>query len=160
MSNKTLTIGLLITVVIAVGGYFFPQMKGLFGSVGTRFPNGLAVGTTATVTQNKITIGNSGTAVGNLLFGTCNLLGMDVSQAASTTASYDCAVTGATAASIVLAQLSTTTQNTSVLNWAVTSAKGSTTADYITLRVSNLAGTALVPSASAVGSSTNYFIIR
>lgn len=162
MYNKSLIIGLLITVVIAIGGYYFPQVQKALGVVGTRFPNGLAVGSTASVTQNKMTIGNSGTAIGNFLFGTCNLLGADMTQAASSTKSYDCAVTGATSASIVFAQLSTTTGEFALGNqlWDIVSAKGSTTADFITVRLFNGTNASTIPSAANVGSSTNYLIIR
>lgn len=33
MSNKNLTIGVVIAILIAVGGYFFPQVHALFGGI-------------------------------------------------------------------------------------------------------------------------------
>ena len=33
MTNKSLTIGLIVVAIIAIGGYFFPQVKGAFGNV-------------------------------------------------------------------------------------------------------------------------------
>lgn len=42
MSNKKLTIGLLITLVIAIGGLFFPKIQKGFGAIS----NGVDVGTT------------------------------------------------------------------------------------------------------------------
>lgn len=53
MNNKNLTIGLVIAIIIAVGGYLFPQVKlgvtGVLGALGTRFPNGLSADTTSPV---------------------------------------------------------------------------------------------------------------
>lgn len=167
MSNKFLSIGLLITLVIAIGAYSFPAatvtVLDKLGAVGTRFPNGLAVGTTADVTKNKLTIGNSGTAVGNYLFGSCAIIGAQVAQAATTTASYDCAVTGATSADIVLAQFASTTVSGgsgSAINWLITGAKGSTTAGFLTFTIANLGDGSRVLAATNIGSTTNYMLAR
>lgn len=160
-SNLTLWVALIAVAIIAVGGYFFPQIQTVLGSVGTRFPNGLAVGTTASVTQNKMTIGNTGTAIGNYQFGSCTLIGTDVSQAASTTVPYDCAVTGATSASIVFGLISTSTSRATggVQSWIISGAKASTTAGYVTFMLTNN-GSAVAPSVTSVGSSTSYILIN
>lgn len=48
--NKTVVYGgILIAIVIAVGGYFFPQIQTAFGASGTRFPNGISADTTSPV---------------------------------------------------------------------------------------------------------------
>lgn len=50
----------LIAIVIALGGYFFPQFPqkvvSTLGEIGTRFPNGLAVGPTSIVVPQPGTI--------------------------------------------------------------------------------------------------------
>ena len=54
MNNKIFWVGILIAIVIAVGGYFFPGGKvvqivqDVVGAAGTRFPNGLTIGTSGT----------------------------------------------------------------------------------------------------------------
>ena len=51
------TVGIIaIFILVLVGG----DQSGPLGAVGTRFPNGLSVGSTASTTQNKLTIGNTG----------------------------------------------------------------------------------------------------
>ena len=94
MNTKLVGALLVAILLIAIGGYFFPAFPASLGIVGTRFPNGLAVGTTAAVTQNKITIGNSGTAVGTANFGTCHIFlgagGGTYVLAASSTVKLDC----------------------------------------------------------------------
>jgi hypothetical protein len=152
-TNKKLWVALIVVAIIAIGGYFFPQVKGLLGAVtpGTRFPHGITIGLP----------GNSPTNLGDVKVGSCSLLGADVSQAATTTASYDCAVTGVISTDLVTSfMLSTSTQNTSLLNWSVMGARASTTAGFITVRLTNLTGTAATPSVTAVGSSTVYTVVK
>lgn len=161
-NNNGLWVGLIAVAILALGGYFFPQIQTLAGSVGTRFPHGLAVGTTASVTDGKLTVGNSGSALGNVIFGNCTLTVQTGTIAASTTAPYDCAVTGATAASTVLAALSTTTAYgaTQVSGFYAVSAKASTTAGFITVLLFNGTGTANNPSTAGYASSTNYLVMN
>lgn len=118
-------------------------------------------------TSADLTVGDSSaTTVSELIKGTCALLGMDVSQTATTTSSYDCAVTGVVSGDTVVAQFasSSPTQNLPVAlgaGWFITSSKASSTAGFITVRVVNLAGSALVPSANtSIGSSTAYIVLR
>ncbi len=161
MTNlKLIWAGITVAIVIAIGGYFYPVVQQLAGSVGSRFPNGLAVGSSASVTQNKLTIGNSGTALGNVISTTCNLIGTDASQAASSTLPYDCAVTGVTSSFNAWAQLGTSTPRSGGGSyWEITSAKASTTAGYVTVLLYN-GGAAATPSLSNIGSSTKIIAIQ
>lgn len=156
--------GVLVAIVIAIGAYFFPQQAQeavqLAGSVGTRFPNGLAVGSTASVTQNKLTIGNSGTALGNVISANCALIGTDVSQAASSTVPYDCAVTNVTSSFRTWAQIATSTPFKTLGGWDIVASKASTTAGYVTVLLSNNTEAAAVPSVTGVGSSTSVWAVQ
>lgn len=171
MNIKNILVSALVALVVslsvvAVVGSIKPATIDILGAVGTRFPNGLAVGTTATVTQNKLTIGNSGTAIGNFLFGTSALIGADVTQAASTTVAYDMAVTGALSGDVVISQFASSTPfvdeagNTNSLGWVITSSKASSTAGYVTVLVANLTGSEAVLSATNIGSTTSYHLVR
>ena len=84
MTNKNLTIGLVIAMIIAVGGYFFPQIQTSLGG-GTRFLNGISAdstspsagqvrGTTLTTTGastlgGTVTVTTSNTATSTLIVG-------------------------------------------------------------------------------------------
>lgn len=163
MSNKTLTIGVLVAIVIAIGGYFFPQIQSAFGSVGTRFPNGLAVGTTATVTQNKLTIGNSGTAIGDAIYGTCALTVPPWANIPATTSKpFDCAVTGVVSTAVVIAQIATTTASpyTTFGGWSIEGADASSTAGFITVVLRNGTGAVSNPSQFSFASTTAYQIFQ
>lgn len=89
----------------------------------------------------------------------CNLIGTDVSLAASSTAAYDCAVTGITSSFNVVAMLASTTPRGGSSSWEITGAKASTTAGYATVLLTNN-GPAQVPSLTAVGSSTVIWAFR
>ena len=106
-----------------------------------------------------VQLGNDGTPIAELITGTCNLTGMDGSHAATTTKAYDCAVTGVQTGDIVFVGQATTTPTTNY-GWRVMGANASSTNGFITVHVLNLTGGAATPSASAVGSSTPYLIIR
>src|SRR3990167_10164196 len=83
---------------------------------------GLAVGTTTTVTR-----------ITGLIAGTCNLIGSDAVLAATTSKAYDCSVTGLTNQYKILAQLaSTTVATTTSIGWEIMSADASTTDGYAT----------------------------
>lgn len=115
----------------------------------TYFQDGIVV-SGATSTVNALTLGSSGTALAQIVKGTCNLVGGSI--AATSSAPADCAVTGVKSGDIVLATLATST------NGVITGARASSTDGYITVRVFNLTGAA--SSVSALGSSTAYFILR
>lgn len=165
MTNKSLTVGLIAVAIIAIGGYFFPQIQSLVGSVGTRFPNGLAVGTTATVTQNKITIGNSGTALGNVLFGTCNAQQKSTgSFAATTSAQFYCAVTGAASGDNVQVMLpagagTNADGAASITGGFVVVSASATSSNFIQFTLDNFTGAATSSFAQAT-TSVQYTIFR
>lgn len=155
--------GILIAIVIAIGGLFFPKASQILGVVGTRFPNGISIGTTA-ATSGSLTVGNTGTAMAKIISTTCNLgtLGassIDSSHAASTTKSYDCAVTGAVSGDRVIAQLASSTPVGNQGGWMIEASKASTTAGYVSVLLRNN-GLAAVPSVTSVGSSTVILIVR
>ena len=125
--------------------------------------------TTALLTSTgTFTVGASGTAVSQVIKGSCALTGMDVSQTATTTSPYDCAVTGVVAGDIVIAQFATSSvavnQSFSGDNntgWIIHSVVASTTSGYITVRVANWTGGSVAPSSvTRMGSSTQYIILR
>ncbi len=156
-----------ILAVVAIGLAIFAVLNAgpSFGSVGTRFPNGLAVGTTATVTQNKLTIGNSGTALGNVIYGTGTGFPLIVTsqaaytQAASTTQPYDIAVAGLVAGCTVNVTYATSTATLIGAQWPILGVKASTTAAFATVVIANYTGTAANPSVTGIASSTNVVAI-
>ena len=103
-------------------------------------------------------VGTNGSTIAELKATTCDLIGTDASHAASTTIPYDCAITGIASGDVVIAQLATTTSALSGTYWDIVAAKASTTAGYITVLLYNN-GASAVPSATAVGSSTNALYI-
>lgn len=145
----------LIAIVIAIGFGVANQMalSNLASSVG-----GI---TTGTAFQHGIQVGGAGgTAVGtpatnlaNLVANSCNLIGTDSSQAASSTIAYDCAVTGVTSSFKTLAQLASSTIVGGQSYWEIVGSKASTTAGYVTVLLRN-GGGAATPSVTSVGSST------
>jgi hypothetical protein len=142
-------------VALGLGGFLIVQNGQNLGGAAyealtKQFGNG---------SQGGIIVGN-GTQLLQVLKGTCNLVGADVSQAATTSAPYDCAVSGVQSGDLVIAQLGTTTQNASSLRWNIEAAVASSTSGYITLRLSNGTGASAKPSVTSVGSSTQYVIIR
>lgn len=151
MTNKSLSIGLLITLVIAIYGVFSPKSstsQPLFGGV-TNYDE---------VDATAIKVGGStGTRVGPIIVGTCTLTS-NASIAATSTGTGTCATTGTLAGDIVVVSLATTTTN---LN-AQYSLIGTVAAtDSTTVRLLNLTGVAAVPAAtSGFGSSTQYQVFR
>lgn len=157
--TKTALVVALIAIVIAVSGHFFPQAQELLGASGTRFPNGIAVGTGASVsTAGTLVIGANGSSISEFKATTCNLIGTDASQPASTTVAYDCAVTGIASGDVVMAILASSTPRFGQ-GWDIKAAIASTTAGFLTVLLSNETGTAAVPSATSVGSSTNVWYL-
>jgi len=71
MTNKSLTIGLIVIAIIAIGGYFFPQVKGAFGTAATDIQNTTLSG----LSIPQLFIGNGSTAgsIGQTVStGSCN----------------------------------------------------------------------------------------
>ena len=175
MKNKTLWVALIVVAIIAIIGLFTPIAKDFLGAVGSRFQNGLAVGTTTVVTQEKLTIGNQGTAVGNLLFGNCNIFASTTAArtiSATTTATYDCqsaqplgtflsvgtAISGILYGDKVFLTQPTTTPTTAE-GVNLLSAEASTTAGFIRVRFFNGTGADLVAATSTLNNWA-YLIIR
>lgn len=104
--------------------------------------------------------GTNGSRIDLLIGTTCNLSNADASVAATSTGYVYCTgVTGLTAGDPVQVLLSTTTANATFGGWSVFSAKASTTAGAIDIRLYNGTGAAAVPSATAVGSTTNIWAV-
>lgn len=163
-SSKTAFYLVLVAIVIAIGGYFFPAIQHLAGEVGTRFPNGLSVGNSTTVpggvapTQGKLTIGLTGTPLGQVMASTCALIANSYTVAASSTVPMDCAVTNALSTDLVFAQFATSTQ-IGQGGWAVRGSSASSTNGFITITVVNSTGASnLIPA--SVASTTKYIILR
>ena len=145
----------------------------MFGAVGSRFPNGLGVGSaTMQIGVNKfqasstalftgpVIIGPDGGTLNELKGTTCNLLNADTSIAASSTGyAYCTGITGLASGDVVLTQLSSTTPVTSRGGWSIQAAKASTTAGAIDIMIFNAEDRARIPSAFGVGSSTNIWYI-
>lgn len=114
----------------------------------------------------SLKVASNGTKITKFITGSCTSFtantvgnGDGITQAASTTKNYDCAVTGVVSGDKVFAQFATSTPGT-VNGWSIVGAKASTTSGYITLLISNLTGASRVPSGSGVGSSTSYWIVK
>lgn len=154
MDNAKIALGVaLVAVVIAIGGYFYPQVSHLAGEIGTRMQHGLSVGYTSAApggvapTDGKLTVGINGTPLGTVNFGKCAILAYATTIAASTTATVDCSttgriggtLTGITSTDNVMA-MATTSLSTTYLGVRIVSANASTTAGYITLKIWNGTG--------------------
>jgi len=124
-------------------------------------------------TLGSAKIGSSGSTLSQVVKGSCVLTNygvsgssIDASHAASTTVLYQCAadaagtaITGLVSGDTTFVQFATST--TGIVNgWSIVASSASTTDGYINVLVSNFTGTARVPSASGVGSSTTYIVIH
>lgn len=99
----------------------------------------------------------TGTAVTQILKGTCSLVS-DTSIAATSTGTGTCAISGLVAGDKVFVSLATTTTKMAA-QWAVIGTVAGT--DSATVRLLNQTGTAAVPSATnGFGSSTQYWVVR
>lgn len=108
-------------------------------------------------TQGSLQIGASGTSIPKIIEGTCPLIGVNANITASTTVSFDCAVTGAASGDVVFAMFATTSPTTAGPGWEVTRASASTTAGFITLNITNGTGASAYPPAS-IASTTQYLV--
>lgn len=155
MSNNSI-VGVVAGLILIVGG--------LVGYVGYKAGSGYTPEPGANVTgqihrqleqfTQGVVLGPNGGTIGEMRAVQCDLIA-NVSITASTSAPVDCAVTGVASGDAVFAQLSTTSQNATNRQWLITSAKASSTAGYVTVMLWNGTGANAVPSATAVGSSTN-----
>lgn len=158
--NKLLALGVVVAIVIAIVGLFTPFRQAVqqaYGTItnGTNFKHGLSVG-------NTTVLGIDPTNFSKILAGTCTLIVQATAQTASTSAPYDCAVTGVVAGDVVNpGGFSTTTATAAWGNtpgWIIVGAKASTTSGFITFMVANQTGTASSLSTTGLASSTNYTI--
>lgn len=146
-------IGVVVAIVIAIIGCFLPILPEggtVAGAIttGTNFKFGISVG-------NPTVIGANPTNFKKILGGTCSLIANSFTVGASTTVPMDCAITGVLSTDKVFAQFATS----SVVGngWEVQASSASSTAGFITLRVSNFSGASNVIPAS-IASTTQYFL--
>jgi len=168
--NKNAGAVALIAMVIAIGGYFYPQISG-----------SIKVGTVSGET-NYSSVGAAGLKLGpncgdsfsssgcqkiaqEKFFGpvtaaaSCQLITVGATVAASSTAAFDCPVTGVLSGDAVFAEQSTTTPSGTAQTWQVLGASASTTAGFVTLTVYNPTSVAAtVPL--YIASSTQLLILR
>lgn len=149
-SEKKLWVALIAVAIIAIGGYWYPQVEKLAGSIttGTNFKYGISVGNTAS-------LGVVPTNFSKIFGGTCSLIAPVYTVTASSTVAMDCAITGAVSTDLVDAWFATSTATGA--GWSVVGSSASSTAGFITLRVVNNTGTnAIIPA--SIASSTDYWI--
>lgn len=159
-------VGILIAIVIAIGFGAANQIaihslagSTSFGAIGTRFPDGVSVGTTVAATKNKLTVGSSGNAIAQYMFGTCNLTVAGTFTVTATTSKvFSCAATGVASGDNVVISPATSTQ--AYGDWVMTGAIASTTASNdIEVTFLNLTGgNAVIPAGLA--SSTKWRAMR
>lgn len=141
----------IVALIVAVGGNS-QSSGGVFGGIGTRFPNGIAVGSGASVsTAGTLNIGSSGSGLTFIKATTCDLTG-NGAIAASSSVSVECAVTGVVSGDLAFMTLATSSLGT------ISGARASTTAGSVTARLFNWTGAA--SSVTALGTSTAVLIFR
>lgn len=168
-SNKNLWVALIVVAIIAIGGLFYPHVQqtvstfvGGVTNYDTIGSSGLQLGSGCNDSNNTCT----GTTFTGFVGASCDLIGTNASQAASTTVAYDCAVTNMTSSFKTVAQLATSTPTVGgsgavgSLGWAIVASKASTTSGFVTVMLANLTGIARVPSATNVGSSTTVWAFK
>lgn len=176
MDKIRLSVGLsLVAIIIAIGGYSFPEVKEFVGATGTRFPNGLSTNTTSPAVGQLLTttlqVSSTGTSVAGLNHGTCYIAPYAATIAASTTVAVDCqgtalwsqngtsALTGVALNDFVQVQLSTTTAAIAPhLGISLIGASASTTAGHIQLHISNGTGATFTWPTAGQATGTASFI--
>ena len=163
--NKKIYLGLALVALIAIGGYFYPQIQNRLGVAGETNYNsfgviGLKVGSNCGDSFSS-TAANGCKSTTHFIATTCDLIGVEATHAASTTKPYDCAVTGVTSSDVVTAQLATSTPSggleTGELGFSIVGAKASSTAGYITIFIANFGDSNSLGS-NKIGSSTAILI--
>lgn len=151
---KHIAAGLLGGIVVLLGFFAIPQDAPLGADEQTTITNPTYINSSGGEFDGSLKIGPNGSTVSELKLTSCDLSNANTSIAASSTGYVYCSVTGVASGDVVIAQLSTTTATTVFGGWSITSAKASTTAGMIDIRLKNDTGVAAVPSVGAVGSST------
>lgn len=151
----------LVAIVIAIGGYFYPQLGQLAGSLDSATTYGI-LGTGQIKVGSNCASGPKfsscgGTAINGISWATCSLISSNFVVTASTTAIMDCAVTGALSSDAVFAMFATSTA--SGAGWEILGASASTTAGFDTIAVTNGTGANAVIPAS-IASTTKVLNLR
>lgn len=166
---KNLWIGLIVVAIIAIGGYFFPQVSGLLGGT-TNYD-------TLSASALKIGVGCNdgfgtctGSTISSINAGNCTIWAGANTIAASTTQQVVCqsatdgtlasGLTGLTANSICQVNMASST-NTTSNGLVIGGVSASSTAGSIVVQVSNLTGTTFTWSAAASSSAKwNYYCVN
>lgn len=157
MTNKNLTIGLVVVAIVAIIGLFFPNAAAsVLGGVtnyDTISGTGLQIGSGCADSNSTCT----GTTMSQIYSGSCVLVS-NSSIAATSTGTGTCAISGLLAGDKVFVSIATTTTEIT-RQFAVLGAIAGT--DSATIRLANLTGAASTPgSISGFGSTTNYWVVR
>lgn len=166
MDKAKIALGVaLVALVVAAGGYFYPTVAKTaaqtFGEIGTRYPNGIWVGTIGSATREA-----------NLSMGPCYFAPSATTIAASTSIAVDCQATAGVAAAgesalagvlnndNIQITLSTTTARSGVGSsgsLVVGGASASSTPGYITVWLWNQTGTTYTWPTVGSASGTAYY---
>lgn len=112
MSNKTLSIGVLVAIVLAIGGFFFPQAKGAFGSTQSQ--------TDVTTTNYTTLSATNGISLGGIFVTPTR-------------------ITALTQATTTVCAIQSPNATTSIMSASILETVSSTTASTITLATSSTA---------------------
>lgn len=104
--------------------------------------------------------GTNGTRVGPIITGTCTPIVGAGTVAASSTAAFDCAVTGVVSGDYVQTQIATSSALLSTGTWEIVASAASSTSGFITEIWRNQTGAAANPSALSAASSTAYTVFH
>lgn len=170
----------LVAIVIAIGGYFFPQVQSaVYGTIGgpTNYyavgATNLKIGSSCDSEFKYATTGCLGSLVQRINEGTCYIQPYATTIAASSTAYVDCQATaavgnttgandvallGVTTGDHVVADLATSTASTVFGGLDVTGVSASTTPGYIQLLLSNQTGTTFTWPTTGTASGTASYI--
>lgn len=150
-SNTGLWVGILIAIVIATGSLslILHSSTANFGGV-TNYDE---------VDATAIKIGGTnGTRVGPIISKTCSLAANTFTIAATSTALFDCAVTGVVSGDNVFVQSATTTGAFGA-GWLVAGAIASSTSGFVSVSIYNGTGaSAVVPA--GIASSTRVLVFH
>lgn len=166
MTNLKLWIAMVVVAIIAITAHLHatPSPQASLGAscqTTTCLENGLWL------TSGSLTVGASGSDIGQILEGTCALIvpsGAGATITASTSAPFDCAVTGAQSGDNVIMTIATSTVSgkygTQLGQFMIVGAKASSTSGFITAMVYNATGGNASPSTYGYASTTTYIITR
>ncbi len=163
IKNNAVALVAVIIALCALLGFGHTAVTSLFGSVScsdtTCLTGGLRILTGVFESDGTFTLASTTPTQTSMSIQSCNLVGMNGSQPATSTKAYDCAVTGVIPTDNVFAFLSTSTPvitaaTNAGLGWTITAADASSTAGFVTVLVYYGSGGAAVPSVTSVGSST------